>query len=344
LDKLTQIPTSDPTAAERKQDHIQLAFQSQVENACLDKRFSYEPMLSAHPAENLPSFTFLGKTLQTPIWVSSMTGGTEKAYTINANLARACRQFGMGMGLGSCRALLESNERIQDFDFRKIIGEELPFYANIGIAQLELLLRNKELYKIDQLVDKLQTDGVIIHVNPLQEWLQPEGDKIQVAPLETIRQFLESTQQKVIVKEVGQGFGKESLRALMQLPIEAIEFAAHGGTNFSKLELLRSDAQKLETYNAIAQIGHSAVEMVGCVNELKSALGDKALCHQFIISGGVKNFLDGYYLMEKLDAPAVYGQASALLKYAEQSYEALEQFLHYQIEGLKLSKAFFAVK
>lgn len=116
---------------------------------------------------------------------------------------------------------------------RKIIGDELPFYANIGIAQLETLLKDNEAYKIDQLVDKLQADGIIIHVNPLQEWLQPEGDKITEAPIKTIQQFLEKTKQKVIVKEVGQGFGKESLRALVQLPIEAIEFAAHGGTNFS---------------------------------------------------------------------------------------------------------------
>jgi isopentenyl-diphosphate delta-isomerase len=344
LDHLEKIPTTDPTAAERKQDHIQLAFQSQVETAFLDKRFSYEPILSAHPTKPLTSFTFLGKQLQTPVWVSSMTGGTEKAYQINANLARACKTFGMGMGLGSCRALLESDERLKDFDFRKIIGEELPFYANIGIAQLELLLKDNELFKLDQLIDKLSADGIIIHVNPLQEWLQPEGDKITQAPIKTIQHFLDKTKLKVIVKEVGQGFGKESLRALVQLPIEAIEFAAHGGTNFSKLELLRGDAQKMETYKSIAQIGHSADEMTTFVNELKEELGNQFLCKQFIISGGIKNFLDGYYLMEKLNAPSVYGQASVLLQYASTSYEELEQFLYYQIEGLKLAKSFFKAK
>ncbi|HRH57420.1 MAG TPA: hypothetical protein PLS10_07195 [Chitinophagales bacterium] len=273
-----------------------------------------------------------------------MTVGTDKAYHINANLARACNTFGMGMGLGSCRALLESDERLKDFDFRKIIGDDLPFYANIGIAQLELLLKDKELFKVDILIDKLQADGIIIHVNPLQEWLQPEGDKITEAPISTIQQFLDKTKQRVIIKEVGQGFGKESLRALLKLPVEAIEFAAHGGTNFSKLELLRSDEKKLGTYKAIAQIGHSAEEMVTFVNELRDELGDLVLCKQFIISGGIKNFLDGYYLMEKLQAPAVYGQASALLQYADKSYEELEQFLHYQVEGLKLAKAFFKVR
>jgi isopentenyl-diphosphate delta-isomerase len=342
LNQLEKI-SGDPTAAERKQDHIQLAFQSQVESMHIDKRFSYEPMLSAHPSDTLPAFTFLGKTIQTPVWVSSMTGGTEKAYQINANLARACKAFGMGMGLGSCRSLLESNDRLHDFDFRKIIGDDLPFYANIGIAQLETLITQNKLNLIDELIDKLSADGIIIHINPLQEWLQPEGDKITQAPLKTVQQYLGKTKQKVIIKEVGQGFGKESLRALVQLPLQAIEFAAHGGTNFSMLELLRGDAKKLAAYKSLTQIGHSAEEMTVFINELKNELGNNFICNEFIISGGIKNFLDGFYLMEKLNAPSVYGQASALLQYAEKSYDEVEQFLHYQTQGLKLAKAFLKV-
>lgn len=344
MDKLEKIPPKDPNAAARKQDHIQLAIQSQVESLHLDKRFSYEPLLAAHPNKNLKTIAFLEKSLRTPIWISSMTGGTEKAFTINSNLAKACKAFGMGMGLGSCRVLLEKDDRLKDFDFRKIIGDDLPFYANIGIAQLELLLKDNELFKIDQLIDKLKADGIIIHVNPLQEWLQPEGDKITKAPIHTIQNFLEKTKQKVIIKEVGQGIGKESLSALLQLPLEAIEFAAHGGTNFSKLELLRGDKQRMEIFSEISLIGHSAEEMVAFINELNEALGATVLCKQFIISGGVKNFLDGYYLMEKLNATSIYGQASTLLQYAERSYDELEQFLYQQIEGLKLAKAFLKVK
>ncbi|HNL84249.1 MAG TPA: hypothetical protein PKO18_03355 [Chitinophagales bacterium] len=328
----------------RKQDHIQLAFQSQVDSIYIDKRFSYEPLFSEHPNKERQSFSFLGKQLQTPIWVSSMTGGTEKAYTINRNLAKACAKYKMGMGLGSCRSILESNDRIQDFDFRDIIGSDLPFYANIGIAQLELFLLQNKLPVIDELVAKLSADGIIIHINPLQEWLQPEGDKIIQKPLDTLVDFLHKTKQKVIVKEVGQGFGKESLRALVQLPIQALELAGHGGTNFSMLELLRSNEQRFTSFKQISQIGHSAEEMVTNLNDLKQELGDKFVCENFIISGGIKNFLDGYYLMEKLNANSVYGQASELLKYAEKSFDALDEYLELQIAGLKLAKAYFRVK
>ena len=335
----------DSNAENRKQDHIELAFKSQTAQSLSDKRFFYEPALASHPIEKNENIHFLEKNIQTPIWVSSMTGGTEKAYFINSNLAKACAKFKMGMGLGSCRSLLDNNERIKDFDFRKIIGDDLPFYANLGIAQIEFLIENQQLQKIKDLIARLNTDGLIVHINPLQEWLQPEGDKITIAPIITLQRLIEKLDTKIIVKEVGQGMGKESLKALMKLPIQAIELAAFGGTNFSKLELLRSEPEKLALYKSISNIGHSAEEMVDFINEIKQEESNSAiLCKQFIISGGIKNFLDGYYLMQKLEYKSIYGQASELLKYAEQSEESLIQFLEMQIKGLRLAENFLRIR
>ena len=130
----------------------------------------------------------------------------------------------------------------------------------------------------------------------------------------------------------------------MKLPIQAIEFAAHGGTNFAKLELLRTDDVQQELFNSITKIGHSYAQMIEFVNEIQEENPNNILCNQFIISGGVKNFLDGYYGMNKIQGNAVYGQASTLLKYAENSYEAVHEYIESQIKGLKLAQSCLIVK
>lgn len=337
--------SDDPTAESRKKDHINLAFQSQVGQALLDGRFYYEPMLAAHPQQgSLPQIHFLGKTMRAPLWVSSMTGGTEMARTINHNLARACREFGMGMGLGSCRQLLRSNEFLQDFDVRPIIGDDAPLLANLGIAQVEQLLHTQETHLIPALLDKLQADGLIIHVNPLQEWLQPEGDRFLHAPIDTIKKLLDVADYPIVVKEVGQGFGYHSLKAMLQLPIAALDFAANGGTNFAKLELLRGNETQQHLYAPIAHLGHSAADMVGMANLALAELGDKALCQQVIISGGIQSFLDGYYLCGAIQCPAIYGQASAFLKQAMGDYESLRHYTESQVQGLELAHSFLKIR
>lgn len=345
LSSSTDPVDQDPTARSRKRDHIELAFQSQVAGGELDQRFFYEPLLSRHPQSgSVPAQTFLGKEMKLPVWVSSMTGGTELAHTINHNLARACGEFGMGMGLGSCRSLLYDDANLDDFAVRHLMGDQ-PLFANLGIAQVEELFTRNDAHRLQLLVDKLEADGLIIHVNPLQEWLQPEGDRFQYAPLETIRRVIDRFPDlPVIVKEVGQGMGIESLRALLQLPLAAVDFAANGGTNFARLELLRSDEQKQHIYRELALVGHSAYDMVGLVNQLVAEMKDQLECRQIIISGGVKTFLDGYYLTQKIGLPAVYGQASPFLKHARGSYDELRTYVQAQVEGLELAHAFLRVR
>lgn len=342
---LIGLSDDDPTAVSRKKDHIELAFKSRVEAGELDGRFYYEPLLAAHPAPgSLAPFSFLGKTLRAPMWVSSMTGGTALANVINHNLARACAEFGLGMGLGSCRQLLYSDEFLPDFDVRDAIGPDLPLFANLGVAQIEQLIEKKETERIPALLQKLRADGLIVHVNPLQEAMQPEGDVFKRPPVEIIEELLQLFDLKLIVKEVGQGFGPESLRALLQMPIEAIEFAAAGGTNFAKLELLRSDPVKQMIFEKIAAVGHSAEEMLGFVNQIKTELGERCKVQHLIISGGVRDFLDGYFLVKKSAIPAVYGQASGFLRHARGEYAELQTFVQAQVRGLELAQAFLVVR
>jgi len=327
---------------ERKKDHIELAFQSRTEKSEANLNFCYEPLLSAHPQGQLSPFEFAGKTMKLPIWISSMTGGTEKAGAINRNLAKACRQFGLGMGLGSCRVLLEKPELIDDFNIRSLLGNEQPLYANLGISQLEKLIISNELHKINKLVDRLQADGIIIHVNPLQEAFQPEGDRFNQPPIDTIEQFLNKTQLRVIVKEVGQGMGPESLERLLKLPLEAIEFGAFGGTNFALLELHRQNEIFSDTMRPFTKVGHSALEMTGFANNFIHHGGIPA-CKQLIISGGITSVLDGYHLVKSSPLPAVFGMGSMFLKYAYEGYTQLETYIKHLQQGWLLADSYLKI-
>jgi isopentenyl-diphosphate delta-isomerase len=339
---LPDVLLQDPTAPGRKEDHIELAFRSQVTAGEVDGRFDYEPLLAAHPAAgSLTGMDWGKRRLRAPIWVSSMTGGTEKAYVINHNLARAAGEFGIGMGLGSCRSLLYDDRRFRDFYVRDQAGPDAAIFANLGVAQVQTLLDDGQLHLIPQLLTALEADGLIVHVNPLQEWLQPEGDRFSAPPIDTIRELLNALPGvAVIVKEVGQGMGPASLAALLELPLLALDTAANGGTNFSKLELYRSDELARTAYGPLTRLGHGAEEMVRRINTIVDSESREINCRKLIVSGGVPHFLDGYYLTELSRLPAIYGQASAFLRYAREDYGQLQRYVATQIRGLELANAY----
>lgn len=328
---------------DRKKDHINQAFHARVNAREADVRFNYEPLLAGHASDHPNPFPFAGKTMHLPLWVSSMTGGTALAGTINRNLARAVREFGLGMGLGSCRILLDDDHHFADFDMRPIIGDEAPFYANLGIAQLEHLIDNKATDKIEDIVRRLRADGLIIHINPLQEAFQPEGDRFTRPPLETLQAFLEQTKLKVIVKEVGQGMGPESLRHLFQLPLQAIEFGALGGTNFTLLELSRHQNFDTSVFEPYARIGHTAEDMTRTANKI-IAENENLNCQQLIISGGISNVLDGYYLTQISRVPSVFGMGSALLKVASDEYATLQHYLQQVVKSYQLARSYLTIR
>lgn len=326
---------------DRKLEHIQLAFDSQTGKNEQDKRFIYEPLLAAHPGNEPKPFSFLGKQMKAPLWVSSMTGGTGIAKDINRNLARACSEFGLGMGLGSCRKILFDKAHWDDFDVRDEIGNEQPFWANLGVAQVENLLKNNQQQAIIDMVGELHADGLIVHVNPFQEWFQPEGDIIKQPPVETIHKLIDRVKIPIIVKEVGQGMGRESLKELLKMPLAAIEFAAYGGTNFSKLEMRREDEYSQAIHAPLSFVGQTAEQMLDDVNDLSEELGRTST--SLIISGGIKNYLDGYYLVSKSNFPAVFGMASEVLKHATGAYGDLKKYIESIINSYRLAETYLRV-
>lgn len=330
-------------ASDRKEDHISLAFRSATAAAMLDDRFDYDPVHGTHPAPGgIWPFEIAGRRMDFPFWVSSMTGGTARAGQINRFLARLCGEYKLGMGLGSCRKLLEDATYRADFSVREWMGDQ-PLFANLGVAQIEEWLSSGQSSKIREIMKITAADGLIVHINPLQELMQPEGDRVSTRPLDTIRRLLDGFDHPIIVKEVGQGMGPASLSALMALPLEAIEFGAFGGTNFSLLELLRDDPEKRERMMPLARIGHTAEQMVRIVNRISDS-GMEVHTRKFIISGGVSDFMEAYYLMSLLQLPSASGMASVFLKHALISYESLQSFLEDQIRGLMIARSYLTIK
>ncbi len=322
--------------AGRKEAHIDLAARAQTGVSDVDGRFNYEPLFFTHPdPETTWPVKFLGHNLEAPIWISSMTGGTEFAKKINHNLAWLCGKYKLGMGLGSCRSLLHSDDTLDDFNVRSSLGDQ-PFFANLGMAQVEELVVQNKIDTIHEVVRKLEATGLIIHLNPLQEWFQPEGDRYTISPLETLKRFLDHCSYPVIVKEVGQGLGPRSLKALLELPLKGIEFGAFGGTNFSLLENMRS--QKNLIKEPFIQVGHTAHEMVSFLNALP------VHGQEFIISGGIKNVLDGFELKSTLKAPCVIGMAAAFLTPAIEGQETLEKYFLSLRESLLVARGILEVK
>lgn len=333
----------ESSLSNRKKAHIDLASEAQTGFQINDSRFDYEPLLSSHQEQVFQPFPFLGKQMQAPLWISSMTGGTKAALQINKNLARAAREFGLGMGLGSCRILLEGNKYPEHFLLRPIIGDTVPFYANLGISQIENAVLNNHVDPIEEMIDRLEADGLIIHVNPLQEWLQPEGDRLKEKPIHMIEEFVKQVKFPIVVKEVGQGMGPASLAALLKLPLQAIDFAAFGGTNFAKLELLRTEQAFKQMIEPISRVGNTASDMLDQINQLVNQ-AESIRVKELIISGGIRDFLDGYYFIKKSKLPAVYGQASAFLKHASGNYEELKEFVEAQLLGLQMAYTYLSLK
>lgn len=333
--------------SDRKDDHIRLALDSQTGSSLVREALCYEPLFKGHneALKNVEPLKreFLGKSMRAPLWISSMTGGGTHSKKLNSMFAEAAAKYGLGMGLGSCRPILDDLSQLEDFDVRHIIGPDLPLLSNIGHAQAEELFLKGELSRLDEMNERLSTDALILHLNPLQEWFQPEGDRFEMASIDLIHSMLEQLQTPLVVKEVGQGFGPRSLQALMDLPLAAIEFGAFGGTNFSKLEELRNESRSAgQVLDPLCFVGRTAEMMVKDINQILESLKNKAEKNipMFIISGGIQDYLHGFELMQRLKAPSVYAQAGAFLRPAQESKESLFKYIENQINGLLMAESF----
>lgn len=265
-----------------------------------------------------PSTTFLGKKVAFPLIISSMTGGDHALLRkINHNLAIAAQATNVAMAVGSQRILFENPTAIESFDLRPV-APTIPFVSNLGAVQLNY---NFDISHCQQAVDILDADGLYLHLNPLQEAIQPEGDTNFSSLLAKISIINDQLSVPVLLKEVGCGIHPKDIERCIQAGIKHIDIAGQGGTSWSRIEHHRDHSGQ--------SLGIQFQDWgIPTPTALKMA---KPYCDQacIIASGGLRNGLD--MVKSVILGAHLCGLAAPLLKAAIQSADNVIQ----EIESLK---------
>lgn len=225
----------------RKQQHVELTLSRDVSFQGKSpgfERFEFEhnalPELNVSEVD--PSTTFLGKRVSLPIILSSMTGGYKDALRINRGLAEVCAEKGLAMGVGSQRQAMEASTHHRSYSVVREVAKNIPLFGNIGAAEVAKLKNAKSVQK---LVDLIQADGLAVHLNPLQEFLQPEGEANFRGVLDGIAMLVRDLSVPVLVKEIGAGISASVARRLIDSGVRVIDVAGAGGTSWAGVEILR---------------------------------------------------------------------------------------------------------
>jgi len=226
----------------RKKDHVLLAVKRDV--AFREKRNGFENWEFVHnalPELNLSEIstesTFLSKRLSFPFMISCMTGGYDDAKRINRNLAEVCEERGIAMCVGSQRQALEDRTFHSSFSVVRDVAPSIPVVGNIGAAEVARL---KDVSAVQRLAELVRADAFAVHLNPLQELLQPEGNTNFRGVLRGIELMVRGLSIPVIVKEIGAGISAEVAQRLIEVGVRIIDVAGAGGTSWAGVEILRS--------------------------------------------------------------------------------------------------------
>jgi len=282
-----KLPKRKGATASRKAEHIRINLERDVSSKGIGAGFdAYAFVHRALPEIDLAgvdtSAEFLGRQLGAPVLISCMTGGAPEARRINRRLARVAQAHRLAMGTGSARALLEDPSQLASFDVREL-APDVPLLANLGAVQL-----NKGYGAGDcrRLLELLRADALVLHLNPLQEALQPEGDTCFAGLLAKIEAVCKQLGAPVVVKEVGWGIAAADVRRLFDAGVAAVDLAGAGGTSWSEVERYRI----AEPWRAAVAAGFAGwgIPTARCLIEARAAAPNELL----IASGGIRNGLD----------------------------------------------------
>ena len=271
---------------QRKADHIKINLEKDVRSALTTGLENYHFVHEALPELDLSrvdtSLSLFGKPLNAPILISSMTGGTAEAETINLRLAETAYVMRVAMGVGSQRAAIENPEQAKTFQVRRVAPDILLF-ANLGAVQLNYG------YGVDQCrkaVEMVQADALLLHLNPLQEAVQDAGDTNFAGLARKIEEVCKKLEVPVIAKEVGWGISEKTAKLLADCGVSAIDVAGAGGTSWSQVEMHRAPDEF--TRDLAATFVGWGIPTADSILNVKKAVPDMTV----FASGGIKDGLD----------------------------------------------------
>lgn len=300
----------------RKADHLRVCLETDVQSQQITTgleryRFTHCCLPELNRSDIDLTSTFLGKVLGAPLLISSMTGGTDLAQRINYRLAEVAQHYKIAMGVGSQRIAIENPQVADTFAVRSIAPDILLF-ANLGAVQLNYTYGLEECRRV---VDLLEADALILHINPLQEAVQTKGDTNFRGLLTKIASLCEALPVPVIAKEVGNGISGVMAQRLLEAGVRAIDVAGAGGTSWARVESERAaDPLQRRLGNTFASWGIPTAE---CILGVRSV----APMVPLIASGGLRNGLD---VAKAIGLGAdIAGLALPFLQAAAESEEAL---------------------
>jgi isopentenyl-diphosphate delta-isomerase len=273
------------------------------------------------------STTFLNRLFAAPLVIDSMTGGTPEAFMINARLGELAEKYGFAMGLGSQRAGLHSEELAETYSVARKSAPKAFLIANIGGAQLSKGLSIDTTKKILRMVE---ANALVVHLNPLQELVQPEGEPKYRGVLKKISELIENIDVPVIVKEVGAGISREVAIKLEMAGVAAINIAGAGGTSWAGVEKVRAEVAKDDAKIHLGQMFWDwGIPTASSLLEVKKAVKKIPL----IASGGLRNGLEVAKCMAL--GASMCAMAYPFLLRAAESTESLFKFADILLAELK---------
>ncbi|MHB0868542.1 MAG: type 2 isopentenyl-diphosphate Delta-isomerase [Chloroflexota bacterium] len=327
-------PTDKGPTASRKAEHLAISTTQQVESSLgagwEEVTLIHRSLPEVNRGEIELSTPLLGKRLQAPLVIAAMTGGTPQAEEINQRLARAANRFGLGIGVGSQRAYLENHEMASSYAVVRQEAPEALVIANIGAPQLIPQGEKRAYSPADarRAAQIISADALAVHLNYLQEAVQPEGDTRATGCADAIARLVQELELPVLAKETGAGVSREQALLLRELGVAALDVGGAGGTSFALIESYRAASrgdlrlQKLGLLFADWGIP-TAVSVLECAS---SGL-------PLVATGGVRTGIDAARALA-LGATAV-GVALPLLQPAMESYERVEQWVEGFLEELR---------